>query len=254
MAEVLKEIKNLRVDFNAMKTDFNVVQSDIRSTKESMQDLNSKWTEMEARFSGIEDRLITAEGKLKALSSLQKDLTQAQETMVELRFQNNTQDQFSRQNNVEISGIPSTSGENLYSLLNNLCTVVGYKLSDTDIDTIHRVRPYRTDYEHGKQPIRHPSIIVRFTQRRRKEQLIAAVRARRGLTTADIGMQGRAFNLYVGDHLTPTNKLLLKRVRELKMEKNYTYVWVKDCKIFIRKNDSSNIIRILKESDLLKIK
>lgn len=65
---------------------------------------------------------------------------------------------------------------------------------------------------------------MRFTQRKRKEQLIAAVRARRGLTTADIGMPGRASNLYVGDHLTPINKLLLKRVRELKVEKNYMYI------------------------------
>lgn len=254
MAEVLKEIKSLRIDFNAMKTDFNVVQSDIRSTKESLQDLNSKWDEMEARFSGIEDRLIVAEGRLTSFSGVSKELAQAQETILDLKSQNNAQDQFSRQNNVEISGIPATSGENLNSLLNTLCTVVGFKLSDTDVDTIHRVRPYRSESELDGQPSRHPSIVVRFTQRRRKEQLIAAVRSRRGLTTVDIGMPGRSSNLYVSDHLTPINKLLLKRVRALKVEKNYTYVWVKDCKILIRKNDSSNIIRIVKESDLYKIK
>ncbi|CAG9790363.1 unnamed protein product [Diatraea saccharalis] len=73
IAEVLKEIRNLRVDFNAMKMDFGNVQADIRSTKTSMQELNTKWNKMESRFSGIEDRLLTAETKLSSLTSIQKE-------------------------------------------------------------------------------------------------------------------------------------------------------------------------------------
>lgn len=88
------------------------------------------------------------------------------------------------------------------------------------------------------------TIIVLFAQRRRKEQLIAAMRARRRITTAAISMPGRASNLYVCNHLPPTNKLLPKRVRELKVVKNDTYyVWVKECKV--------NAVKI---TDLYKIK
>ncbi|KAI8429265.1 hypothetical protein MSG28_007771 [Choristoneura fumiferana] len=74
--------------------------------------------------------------------------------------------------------------------------------------------------------IRPPAIVVRFTQRRRKNELLAAVRARRGLTTSDIGLPGPAAAVYVGDHLTPVNKLLLKQARQLKLEHNYSYLWV----------------------------
>ncbi|CAH0729654.1 unnamed protein product, partial [Brenthis ino] len=97
--------------------------------------------------------------------------------------------------------------------------------ADHDIDSIHRVRPYPSSRtESNNEPTRPASIIVRFCQRRRKDQLIAAVRARRGLTTAHIGLPGPASTVYIGDHLTPTNKLLLKRARELKLEKNYSYL------------------------------
>ena len=251
LADVLTEIKSLRADFNSMKSDFKDVQSDIRITKNCVEDLESKWCEMESRFSGVEDRLVVVEGKLASFSAIQKDLSNAQDTLARLQYENNLQDQFSRLNNVEISGVPTKNGENLFTLLQTLCTVVGFKLTDYDIDTIHRVRTYNTEQT---KPTRYPSIIVRFSQRRRKDQLLAAVRARRGLTTSDIGMLGPATTLYVGDHLTPTNKLLLKRSRELKKEKNYSYLWVRDCKILLRKNDNANIIRISNLSDLNKIK
>lgn len=203
----------------------------------------------------MEGRLISVEEKVLGISPIQRDLNIAKETIVELQSANNLQDQLSRQNNLELSGVPSRGGENLNTILSDLCKKVGFILQDTDIDTIHRVRPFfNTGSERNKEGLRHPSIIIRFTQRRRKDQLIAAVRARRGITTADIGIPGPAYNLYLNDHLTPANKLLLKRARELKVKCSYSYLWVRDCKILIRKNDKSGIIRISKESDLQKIR
>lgn len=256
LAELCKEIKLFRADFKAMKTDFDTVKIDISQTTQVIQDLSSKWSELESRFGGMNDRLVAVEEKVTSLATLQKDLTIAKNTISELKYENNLQDQFSRQNNLEISGVPSKKGENLHSILNDLCQIVNFKLTETDVDTIHRVRPFRRAGagSDDNQPTRPSSIIVRFTQRRRKDQLIAAVRARRGVTTADIGLPGPASNLFVNDHLTPTNKLLLKRARELKAELNYSYLWVKDSKILMRKNDNSNIIRIAKDTDLLKVK
>ncbi|CAH0714117.1 unnamed protein product, partial [Brenthis ino] len=191
LSDVLKEIKSFRNDFSTMKVEFTNIKSDIQCTMQHIKELSSKLDTMEA----------------------------------ELKAQNNSHDQYSRQNNIEISGIPTKKGENVYTILNDLCATVGFQLSDHDIDSIHRVRPYPSSRtESNNEPTRPASIIVRFCQRRRKDQLIAAVRARRGLTTAHIGLPGPASTVYIGDHLTPTNKLLLKRARELKLEKNYSYL------------------------------
>lgn len=251
LAELVKEIKEFRADFVTMKDNMLSIKEDLHIATQNISDLNSKWSEMVVRVDGMDERLLTVERKVATIATVQKQLTDTQRAFDELKQENNNQDQFSRLNNVEIQGIPKKNGENLHSIFYDICTKVGVTLLDTDIDIIHRVQPFRGE---GKTDTRHPSIIVRFTQRQRKNQLMAAVRARRGLTTADIGMSGAAINVYVNEHLTPVNKLLLKRARDLKTSLNYTYLWIRDCKIFLRKNDKSAIIRVANESDLSKLR
>lgn len=84
--------------------------------------------------------------------------------------------------------------------------------------------------------------------------MLAAIRARRGLTTADLDIDGPARPVFVNDHLAPLNKLLYGRVRKLGKELGYKYIWLNDCKIFVRKNDTSKAILISSEADLVKIK
>lgn len=61
-------------------------------------------------------------------------------------------------------------------------------------------------------------IIVKFAQRLCKDVFITAVRSRRcGLTTAHIDFSGPSRNTHthVSNHLTPQNKQLLKRARQI---------------------------------------
>ncbi|CAH0729112.1 unnamed protein product, partial [Brenthis ino] len=179
LSDVLKEIKSFRNDFSTMKVEFTNIKSDIQCTMQHIKELSSKLDTMEGRFIEFDRRLTSSEQKLSTLSIVQKDLLSTQKTIAELKAQNNSHDQYSRQNNIEISGIPTKKGENVYTILNDLCATVGFQLSDHDIDSIHRVRPYPSSRtESNNEPTRPASIIVRFCQRRRKDQLIAAVRAR----------------------------------------------------------------------------
>ncbi|CAH2100787.1 unnamed protein product [Euphydryas editha] len=94
-------------------------------------------------------------------------------------------------NNIEISGVTQKHGENLLSILNCISIIIGFQLHETDVDTIHRVRRFITSVDSRKYADpRHPAIIVRFCQRRRKDALIVAARERRHITTADAGLPG----------------------------------------------------------------
>lgn len=242
---VLSEIKAMRSDFSAMK-------KDVQDTSQAVSNLSSKWDDLQLRFTAMDARVGSVENKVDLLSTTQKELQCANKTIQELKQDNNARDQFSRMNNIEISGIPTTKGENLVSLLRDICNKVGFVLQDAEVDTIHRVRRFTSD-EAQKRDARPPAIIARFVLRRRKDALLAAMRVRRGLTTQDIGLQGAPANIYINDHLTRDNKMLLKRAREIKSELNYSYLWVRDCKIMMRKNDKSKFIEIQSESDLLKL-
>lgn len=249
--DILREIRALRAELSSIKNDIHQVTTGIAN-------LNDKFCEMETRFSAIEDRLTVTENKISLVSKLQVDLNIAKDTITSLQEQNNKNDQFARMNNLEISGIPITSGENLHTILHTIGSKVGIQIDDRDVDAIRRVRRFEvSDTSVSKTPTKNsrPSaIVVKFTRRICKDKLLAAVRARRGLTTVDVGISGPANNIYVSDHLTPQNKLLLRRARQVKSDLQYSYLWIRDCKILMRKNDHSKVIVISSQSDLSKLK
>lgn len=46
---------------------------------------------------------------------------------------------------------------------------------------------------------------------------------------------------YVNEHLMPERKLLLIKCKKFCKESNIKYIWVKDCKMLIRKDDKSKV-------------
>ncbi|XP_026331172.1 uncharacterized protein LOC113238562 [Hyposmocoma kahamanoa] len=249
IAEVLKELREFRNDFTTLRTDLQKITTEIQA-------INEKFNDMETRFSSLEDRLIIVENKTSLIPKLKSELDSVREAMTKLENENHKFDQFSRMNNVEISGIPYTAGENLVSLLHSICNKVALPLDERDVDSIMRVKRFevedRSNSSESGRP-RPPAIVVKFTRRICKDKLLAAVqqqRARRGLMTSDIGLSGPALNIFVSDHLAPRNKQLLKRARKIKAELNFSYLWIRDCKILMRKNEKSKVIVINKETDL----
>ncbi|KAI8420564.1 hypothetical protein MSG28_009023 [Choristoneura fumiferana] len=248
LSEFRNDIMSLLTNFTTSQNEkFIAMREDIRSEIKDqlrvMTSLSESVLEVQSQvktsLSEFENRITLTEKKVATMTTLSKSLDEAHETIKRLVTENDSNKQFSMMNNLEISGIPYAKGENLLTVLRNISTKVGYSLGDSDVDVIHRVRRFHSDQSETQKNNRPPAVIVRFTQRRRKNELLAAVRARRGLTTADIGLPGPAATVYVGDHLTPANKLLLKQARQLRLQHNYTFLWIRDCKIFIRKTEQN---------------
>lgn len=55
--------------------------------------------------------------------------------------------------------------------------------------------------------------------------------------------------VYINDYLTNHTRQLYELAKELKKRHNFRYVWTKDGKVFIRKNENSKIFRIKNISD-----
>lgn len=249
------DIANVLQELRAFRNDFVGMRSDIRTITNSIQQINTRFDELESRLSDIEDRLIENEKKTAVIPKLKQDLDSAKSTISVLENELQQRDQLARMNNIEISGIPITAGENLFTLLRGISNKVGYSLDDRDIDSVMRVRRFESSNVSSESSIpRPPAIIVKFTRRLCKDTFLAAVRSRRGLTTADVDLPGPSLNVYVSDHLTPQNKQLLKRARQLKTDLNYSYIWIRDCKILMRKNERSKVVVIKNDTDLSKLK
>ncbi|CAH2104622.1 unnamed protein product [Euphydryas editha] len=248
LAELVKEIRSLKTQIMTMQDGLNKANTGISS-------IETKFIAIDDRLDDLDARLTLTENNVERIPSL---ATNFEDLKSELKlYQKNDfeRNQFLRMNNIEISGVPQKHGENLLSILNCISITIGFQLQETDVDTIHRVRRFITSVDSRKDADpRHPAIIVRFCQRRRKDALMAAARERRNITTADAGLPGPCTPIYINEHLTTRNKLLLKKARDFKNQNNFKYLWVKQCKIFIRKDDKSKIYLISEDTDFAKIR
>lgn len=149
-------------------------------------------------------------------------------------------DQYSRMNNVEIKGVPSTQGEECAAILEQVGQAIGCPVSTDDIDCVHRVAA-----KSGEK-----NIIARFVCREKKNEFVKKARKAR-IHTSQIGF-GNATDraVYVNDHLTLENKKLFSRALALKKEKRWSFLWTENCQIKARKTNDSRVFRILADSDL----
>ncbi|CAH2095044.1 unnamed protein product [Euphydryas editha] len=95
-------------------------------------------------------------------------------------------------------------------------------------------------------------IVVKFLCRWKKDDFLAQVKKLK-LKCSDIGFSSNDNFIYFNDHLTSKNKVLLQSVKKSAKEKGYRYVWVKNCCIMVRRNDTSPVLHIINVNDLKKI-
>ncbi|KAI5634611.1 hypothetical protein NE865_12674 [Phthorimaea operculella] len=233
----IKEVKQQLVGLPVLIQDIRAMKNDIKELKKSCEFNDKIVNEHNTKIS-------TLENKVSEFESLKLHLDAALNEITTLKLDIAEREQRSRLNNVEVKGIPVKQTENLFTIAEELGKAVDFPISKSQINYIARVPTHNP---------KEKSIILSFNNRYVKEEFLAAGRARKTLTTTNISGYGTVSNIYINDHLTPANKQLLTKAKAACQEKGYQYVWVKHCKIHIRKNDSSNVFIVSKLSDLNKI-
>ena len=218
-------------------SDFNTLKSDIQDLKESCQFTSEKVVEFSASLDGLS-------GRVKSLENLKVDVDTFRSDLTTLQQDGCNRDQLSRMNNVEIKGIPYKSGENLFTIVENVAKFVDYPFPRNQINYISRFPVHNS---------KDKSILLSFVNRYIKEEFIAAARFKKSLLSSDLGFSNTNTKVFINDHLTAANKKLLTQAKTRTNEKNYKYIWVKFAKIHIRKNDQSPVIIINTANDLNKI-
>lgn len=240
----LREIRELKLQLACLPKlteDIKSIKSEISELKASCEFAHASLKEQESKIGELESKVAGIQGLAEALDAANKEITTLKDDMAE-------KDQRARANNIEIKGIPVKTDENLFSIFESVCSAIKFNVPKSCINYIARVPT--------KDP-KQKSIIVTINNRYTKEDFIATARAKenRQLKLSDISILkcNSADRVYINDHLTPQRKNLLNKVKTITNQKDYAYVWVKHCKIHVRKNDQSPVFVIAKEGDLNKL-
>lgn len=151
--------------------------------------------------------------------------------------------QYSRRSNLEISGLPEIENENINETVDKVLSSLDVS-KPHNIIVSHRVPTSRKD--------RHKSIIVQFATKNQRDVCITAAKTKH-LLASDINTRFDTSPIYVNEHLAPAVKKLLFQSKVFKKDNNFKFCWVKEGKVFLRKNENSRVYRIRKDTDLKEI-
>lgn len=218
--------RHLRKEMREMKISMNFFNKEFESMKKECTELKNENASLRA----------TQEMLLQEIAALKKKV---QENALSVT----AQEQYSRNKNIEIKGIPRESNENLEGILGKVGDLIGEPIRKDDIETCHRLPVRGADSD--------PNIVVVFNNRAKRDAIIEKARKSR-FTTSDIGYTKKQ-SVYVNEHLCPRLKKLLGMTIAKKRELNWRFAWAKGGKVYARQTETSRIVRIACEADLEKM-
>lgn len=245
-AQFLNMRREIQLDLNSMESR---IETQLSAFTQSLTNLETRIDTLEAdtakKITKLEADTIDEINKL----SQENSALRSEISLLKVKWEDI--EQRARMCNLEIQNVPEKRGENLHNILDALGKVINIKLSPDCIKDVHRVA-------HNTSTDKPKNIIVQLSSRRLRDDIIAAVRVRRGLTYDQISSGGNAAidsarRIFVNEHLTLKNKILYARTRDAASNGKYKYVWVKNACIFVRKDVDTKVITVRKESDLHRI-
>lgn len=242
-AEMREMLTQMRTSLKSvLNSELKVIREEIADMKNSINFINSQY----------EDFLKEHRVNQTAVKDLKEHNTKLEATINTLNIRVNELEQRSRYNNLELQCVPERKNENLIKIVEQLGSVIGLDITTEKIMNVTRVAKV------NRQSTRPRSIIVQFNSPLTRDSVLAAVikynknNPRNKLNTSHIGigMSGEKQPIYVMEHLSPENKALHAAARLKAKEKGYKYVWVRNGRILMRKDDNSDY-KVVKNIDFL---
>ncbi|XP_046681400.1 uncharacterized protein LOC124368168 [Homalodisca vitripennis] len=230
--------------------------NELRAFRQEIKEANCDFRrQLETYSEWIVDNGKKIEEVNKKVNALVKDVelllqenTNLKKNIIELTDRVNNLEQTLRDKVVEIHGVPAKKGENLISVVEKMSTVINFNFDPTMIDNCYRYKI--ATGEAG----RSGGIVVKFTRKMDMLEFLAKRRQKRNLNSRDLGfMDGEVTPMYVNESLTPAKRKLLNAARVIKKEKQFTFLWVKNGRIFMRKTEGERFVIIDSEKELGKL-
>ena len=140
--------------------------------------------------------------------------------------------------NVKLIGIPEMNQHESANETTNICcnlfNKIGVKVNESDIDISHRVPGRKA--KPGPKPI-----ICKLVRGLTKEHIMKVRKNVSELKASDIGLptDSALRHALILDHLTPQVQSLLGEAKKIQARDEYKFCWVKNVKIYLRKEENS---------------
>lgn len=241
---------------NAIKSEVpimltTVLQHELLPIKNELQDFRTSLDFYNARYEEMKNELCVLKNENDTLKT---NCALLETSVRDLSERLNNTEQYLRENNLEIHGVPEYQNENLMNLVIQCSSVIGSDVKVEDLITCTRVAKV------NKNSIHPRTIVAKFRNVACRDKFYSAVyrynkaNANDKLNTSVLGLGGDKKQVYISEHLSPTNKHLHAAARKKVRELNYQFIWIRNGRIFVRKTTDSSYIHIKNVNSLALIK
>lgn len=216
-------------------------QAIIKKIDDENQESRSTRDFISHQYDDINLKMETIIKLVSEVESMRKELTAKDGIIKSLEIRLAEVEQKTREDTLEFAGIPEKEGEQPAETIKRVAGVTGVDLKVDDILDIKKI------------PDRRPGVPsklhVRFTNLQKRRQILLNKKHLTSTTTLGNGYQ----KIYISEILGAYYKDLLWRAKTKAKEMGYKYVWYKECKVMVKKNESDRVTYIKHSDDLKKI-
>ncbi|KAL5240811.1 hypothetical protein ACI65C_008221 [Semiaphis heraclei] len=224
--------KDIYVNTTSKSTDLDNIKDVLNNILSKIEELTNSNKDLEKSVNYCSDKIDSFDEKLKNLSKItddhenrlnivEKSYKNITSEFEQLKSHTNYLEQRLLENTLEISGIPPTTNENLYTIIDRIATELKIDLTSNHIQNIHRIT-----YDKNKS---NSKIIVQLTSVSKKNEFISNAKQRFkdkiSLTANNIHNSFKNDPLYLNAMLTTENRKLLWLSKLYINEYSLKYAW-----------------------------
>ncbi|KAI5634110.1 hypothetical protein NE865_13198 [Phthorimaea operculella] len=248
-------------EVKALTTQIGRLVEEIASLKDKLQEATTSLSKCHERLNDMANTITAADSRIKVLEKRVSEVDTLKATVYHLQSELNLQAQQQLRNEIEISGITESQGENLQHFVALAARKVGVALEDSDVDWISRAGPKRKlkpDESSQEDPsnsgkLQPRPIVVRLVRRTKRDQLLKAAKARRNITTTDFNLPGAPTAIFLNERLTRENRMLFREARAKAKACGYDFCWTYQGTVYVRQRAGKQAIPIRSQDDIARI-
>lgn len=227
-----------------------IISSELSPTfKEDFQSVKHSIEFMSNEFDSFKNELLKHK---EDVNKLNKEVMTLKQENEKLKSEVAEMQGYTRKDSVVVTGIPETKNESVFEVFNKLSSVIKSPVVSNGLSTAHRL-PSR-----GKEQIK--PIVFKFVRRQDKEGWLADFKQAASEDNGGAGISTKTLCRSLAEgrvcayqHLAPTTMELFRETKKLATQKGYRFVWIRDGKILVRKEEGEKPIQVKNVMDLKKI-
>lgn len=246
---------NVNVHRNATKqvnvqSNNNTIANKTEQIKQSQQeqvnidgDRNTKEITMQMLYEEIINLKKVNSNFLATIGQLKEENEKLSERVCKLESVLNWREQQLLSSAVDISGVPALTNENANECAKQILgTALSLSLSPGEITKCFVKKFKKTNV-----------LRIHFASSEVKNKVMTQKRKAKGKLTAKLFSDDHKNNIFINDSLTGYNRALLAVARKTKEAKSYKYLWVKNGRILLKKEDDGEVVLLKTFDDLSKV-